>query len=154
MAEKTFSIIPHLVVRNAAAAIDFYKQYLGFTEVNRMLRPDGKVLHCVLIFRDQALMLAEEFPAAGGEHSQSPEKLGGSSVTIHLNVPDVDAAFAKALQGGAKSAMKPTDMFWGDRYGKIVDPFGHHWSLATHQRDVSPEQMKKEMEAMFAKNKK
>jgi PhnB protein len=153
MARETFSIIPHLVMKNAVGAIDFYIKSLGFKEVSRMLTPDGKILHCVLSFGEQPIMLSDAFPGMAAGHCRSPEELGGSCVTIHLNVADVDAAFAKAVAGGAKVTMPVADMFWGDRYGKIVDPFGHHWSMGTHKRDVSPEEMKKKVEGMFAKNK-
>jgi PhnB protein len=147
------AIIPHLTVNNASAAIDFYKNSLGFAEVSRLLTPDGKILHCVLKYGTQTLMLNDSFAAMGSGQCRSPQELGGSCVTIHLNVPDIDAAFAKALAGGAKTTMPIADMFWGDRYGKFVDPFGHHWSMSTHKEDVSPAELKKRTDAMFAKKK-
>jgi len=139
------------VANNASAAIEFYQNSLGFREMSRLLTPDKKILHCVLQFGEQTLMLSDSFPGAG--QCRSPQELGGSCVTIHLNVPDIDAAFTKALAGGAKISMPIADMFWGDRYGKFVDPFGHHWSMSTHKEDVAPAEIKKRADAMFAKKK-
>ena len=140
-------IVPHLVLRGAAEAIEFYKRAFGFEEAGRLNAPDGKVLHCELRLGGWPLMLADEFPMAG---CRSPAALGGSSVTIHLDVPDVDAAFARATAAGAKVTMPPADMFWGARYGQLADPFGHHWSLSTHKEDVPFEEMKRRAAALFA----
>jgi uncharacterized glyoxalase superfamily protein PhnB len=155
MAVHDFAIIPHLSVRNAAAAIEFYKNYFGFEEVQRLLMPNGSIMHCELQRNGQPLLLGEEPTAemAPG-HCRSPQSLGGSAVTLHLNVPDVDAAFARAISGGAKPLMPVTDMFWGDRYGKLVDPFGHVWSLATHKEDVPPSEIQSRFNAFLAKWKK
>lgn len=141
------SLTPHLVCANAAAAIDFYRQAFGAEEIMRLPMPDGKLGHAMLRIGDSMLMLADEFPQW---ESHSPATLRGSPVTIHLAVPDVDATFERAVAAGATTRMAPADMFWGDRYGVLVDPFGHHWSVATHVRDVSVEEMRAEMERMFA----
>jgi PhnB protein len=141
------TVTPHLVVRDAARAIEFYKKAFGATEVSVMEMPGGKIGHAELKIGDSRIMLAEEFP--GG--TRSPESLGGTTVNLHLYFKDVDSAFQQAVAAGAKVDMPPTDMFWGDRYGKLTDPFGHSWGLATHIKDVTPEEMQKGAEAAFAK---
>jgi PhnB protein len=138
--EGMHTITPHLVCAGAADAIEFYKKAFGATEGGRMAGADGKLMHAMLHIGDSALMLVDEFPEWG---SFGPKSLKGSPVTIHLYVNDVDAAFARALDAGATVTMPLQDMFWGDRYGVLQDPFGHNWSLATHVRDVSPEEMQK-----------
>jgi PhnB protein len=147
--EGQHTIIPHLIVRGAANAIEFYKKAFGAVEQMRMDMPDGKIGHACLKIGDSPFFLCDEFPGEGGG-CKSPQSLGGSCVTIHLNVDDADAVFARAVAAGAKATMPPADMFWGDRYAKVVDPFGHDWSLSTHKEDVSPEEMKKRGQAMFA----
>lgn len=145
--EGYHTVTPHLVVENAAEAIEFYKRAFGAQELCRMPAPDGKRLfHAELQIGDSRLMLCDAFPEYG---SPGPKALGGSPITLHLYVDNVDVAFDRALQAGATVAMPLEDMFWGDRYGKLVDPYGHHWSLATHVRDVSPEEMKQAAEAAF-----
>jgi uncharacterized glyoxalase superfamily protein PhnB len=144
-------MVPHLVVKNAAAALEFYKKAFGFEEVMRMPTPDGRILHSTLKRGDYRLFVVDEFPDIGVDQCRNPLDLGGTSVTIHLGSTDVDAEFAKAVAAGAKAVMPPKDMFWGDRYGKLIDPFGHHWSLSTHERDVSPEEAKRAADAMFRK---
>jgi uncharacterized glyoxalase superfamily protein PhnB len=136
------TITPHLVVDGAADAIEFYKKAFGAEELMRMPGPDGKLGHAMLRIGDSMLMLADEYPQW---ESFGPRSLKGSPVTLHLSVPDVDKAFARALEAGATVRMPLADMFWGDRYGIVEDPFGHRWSLATHIRDVSPEEMAAEM---------
>jgi PhnB protein len=149
--EGYHTIIPHLVVRGAAEAIDFYKKAFGAVEVARMPTPDGKIMHAHLKIGDSHLFLVDEMPFPGG--GKSPQSLGGASVALHLNVEDADAVFNRAVAAGATAKMPPADMFWGDRYGQLADPFGHEWSVATHKEDVSPEEMKKRMQAMFAQMK-
>jgi uncharacterized glyoxalase superfamily protein PhnB len=143
------SITPHLVIKGAAEAIDFYARAFGAVELYRLPwpLPDGgvKVGHAQLRFGDSMLYLADEFPEQGA-HGPS----GSSPVTIHLDVDDADAMFARAVEAGATVAMPLEDMFWGDRYGKLVDPFGHHWAIAQHKEDVSPEQMRERMAAVLA----
>ncbi|HEX8785200.1 MAG TPA: VOC family protein [Telluria sp.] len=146
--EGFHTVTPHLVCAGANEAIEFYKQAFGAVELSRMPGPDGKIMHAGLRIGDSPLMLADEFPAYG---SMGPLALKGTPVVIHLYVADVDAVFAQAIAAGAKAIMPPADMFWGDRYGQLVDPFGHRWSLATHTRDLTPEQMREEMQAMMAK---
>ena len=147
--DGSHTLIPHLVVKGAAQAIDFYEKAFGAVEVIRMFMPDGKTLmHGQLKIGDSQLMLAEESPQMC---SKGPTTLGGTPVIIHMNVADVDAMFSRAVAAGATAKMPPTDMFWGDRYSKVTDPFGHEWSIATHKEDVPPEEMKKRGEAMFAK---
>lgn len=136
-----------LDVAKAAETIDFYKQVLGAREVERMLTPDGKVLHAVLEFGDSKLMLADEFPEMG---SKSATTLGGSPVAIHYYVNDADATFAKLTGAGAKTLMPLADMFWGDRYGAAVDPAGFTWGVATHKEDLTPEQIAERMKAQEA----
>jgi len=139
------TVTPHLVCAGAASAIEFYKRAFGATEETRLDGPDGKIMHAMLRIGNSPVMLADEMPEWG---SVGPKALHGSPVTIHLYVDDVDAFVARAEQAGAKITMPVEDMFWGDRYGKLEDPFGHHWSVATHLRDVTPEEMKKAMAAM------
>jgi uncharacterized glyoxalase superfamily protein PhnB len=143
--EGFHSLTPHLVCENAAAAIDFYKAAFGATELSRLPGPDGKLMHGSVKIGDSILMLTDEFPQYGGF---GPKLLKGSPVTIHLYVTDVDTAFAKALAAGAKVKMPLADMFWGDRYGQLEDPFGHFWSLASHTRDTTPAEMQAAMKAM------
>jgi PhnB protein len=138
------TVTPHLVCNGAADAITFYKQAFGAVELGRLPGPQGKLMHAMLRIGDSAVMLADEFPDYG---SFGPKSLKGSPVTIHLYVEDVDATVKRAVAAGAKITMPVDDMFWGDRYGKIEDPFGHHWSVATHIRDVSPEDMQAAMNA-------
>ncbi len=146
--EGYHTIIPHLTLKGAAAAIDFYKKAFGAVELGRMPMPDGKLGHAHLMIGDSHLFLNDEpqFPNC----TKSPLTLGGNSVVIHVNVEDCDAVFNRAVAAGAQPTMPPTDMFWGDRYGQVTDPFGQRWSIATHKEDVTPEEMKKRGEAMFA----
>lgn len=138
------TVTPHLVCNGAADAITFYKQAFGAVELGRLPGPQGKLMHAMLRIGDSAVMLVDEFPDYG---SFGPKSLKGSPVTIHLYVEDVDATVKRAVAAGAKITMPVDNMFWGDRYGKIEDPFGHHWSVATHIRDVSPEEMQAAMHA-------
>ena len=139
------SVTPHLICADAAAAIDFYKKAFGAIERSRLPGPDGKLLHAAIVIGDSTVMLAEEMPHWG---SLGPKARQGTSVYIHLYVEDVDAFAARAVAAGATITMPITDMFWGDRYGQLEDPFGHRWSVATHTRDVTPEEMRNAMHAM------
>jgi uncharacterized glyoxalase superfamily protein PhnB len=142
------SITPHLNVRNADGAIDFYKNVFGAKETVRMPGPDGKsIMHAELRIGDSILMLCEEYPEFG---CKSPQQFNGTPVAIHLYVPNVDEVFQAAVAAGAQTLMPVQDMFWGDRYGKLKDPFGHEWSIATHQRDLTPDEIKKGAAAAFA----
>jgi PhnB protein len=137
--EGFHSITPHIIVKGAAKAIDFYAKAFGAEEVLRMPTPDGgRLMHAEVKIGNSILMLADEFPEWGG--GPSPQSLGGSPVVLGLYVTDVDAVYQQAIAAGATGKMPPADMFWGDRYGKLVDPFGHEWSIATHKEDVSAEE--------------
>jgi PhnB protein len=138
--EDMHTITPHLICAGAADAIEFYKKAFSAVELGRIPGPDGKLIHAAIKIGDSVLMLVDEFPEWG---SLGPKSLKGSSVTIHLYVEDVDALVEQAVRAGAKITMPLDDMFWGDRYGKLQDPFGHDWSVATHIRDVSTEEMQK-----------
>ncbi len=132
------SITPHLVCAGAADAIEFYKKAFGAEEMMRMPGPDGRLIHAAVKIGDSVVMLVDEMPEWG---ALGPKALKGSPVTIHLMVDNVDAVFAQAVAAGATAKMPVADMFWGDRYGKVVDPFGHEWSIATHVRDMTQEEM-------------
>ena len=143
----THTVTPHLIIKGAARAIEFYAAAFGAVEHYRMPGPDGRsVAHAELKIGDSLVYLADEFP--GG--ADSPASLGGTSVVIHLFVEDVDAWFARAVKAGAKVKMPATDMFWGDRYGQVEDPFGHVWSIATHVEDLGPEERAKRAKDAFA----
>ncbi len=142
------SASPYLVVGGAAQAIEFYKRAFGAQEQMRMPSPDGKIVHGEIKIGDSVVMLADEFPEYG---SRSPKSLGGTPSSVFLYVQDVDAVFQSAVSAGAKSLMPVADMFWGDRYGKLEDPFGHQWQIATHKEDLTPEEMKRRSGAAFSK---
>ena len=146
--EGMHTVTPHLVCAGAGAAIDFYKKAFGATETSRMPGPGGKLMHASIRIGDSAVMLVDEMPEWG---SLGPKALKGSPVVIHLYVDDVDAFTARAVAAGAKVTMPVADMFWGDRYGQLEDPFGHRWSVATHVRDVSPADMQLAMQKMNEK---
>jgi len=146
--EGFHTITPGLVVRDAARAIDFYKRAFGAEELVRMPGPDGRgVMHAELRIGDSVLFVGDEAPSMG---SRSPQALGGTAVALHLYVEDVDKAFKRAIDAGAQVKMPVADMFWGDRYGKIADPFGHEWGLGTHKEDLTPAEMEKRAKAFFA----
>jgi len=139
------TLTPYMTVRDAAKAIEFYKQAFGAVEKGIMKGPDGKILHAELRIGDSLFMLADEFPEFG---SLSPQSTGGAGMGLHIYVEDADAAFDRAVKAGANVEMPVSDMFWGDRYGKLADPFGHKWSIATHKADLSMEEMEQGMKAM------
>lgn len=139
------SVTPHLICAGAADAIEFYQRAFNAVEVMRFPGPQGKLIHAQIRIGDSAVMLVDEFPEMGGF---GPKALRGSPVTVHLFVEDVDTVVARAIQAGAKVLMPLADMFWGDRYCQLEDPFGHHWSVATHMRDLTLEQMQQEMRQM------
>lgn len=139
------ALTPHLVCADAAAAIDFYKSAFGAVELTRLPGPSGKLMHAALRIGDSVLMLVDEAPEWG---MLGPKALKGSPVMIHLYVADADATVAQAVACGAKVTMPLADMFWGDRYGTLEDPFGHRWSVATHLRDTTPEEMQQAMRKM------
>ncbi len=140
------AVTPHLVCADALKAIDFYKKAFDATEETRLEMAPGKLAHACLRIGDSAIFLVDEVPEWG---SMSPKSLKGSPVSIHLYVDDADAAFAKAVKAGAKEIMAVQDMFWGDRYGLVEDPYGHRWSIATHVRDLSAEQIQEGAKQMM-----
>ena len=143
------AVTPHLVCEGAAAAIEFYKKAFGAKEGSRLPGPDGKLMHAHITINGAPIMLVDDFPDWG---SLGPKALKGSPVTIHLYVEDVDAVVARAVKAGAKVTMEVADQFWGDRYGRLVDPFGHQWSIATHVRDVDPKDYAAEMQKLGVQN--
>jgi PhnB protein len=143
------TITPHLTVRDAKRAIEFYKQAFGAEVLSVAPGTGDKVMHASLKIGDSILMLNDEFPEFGGQ--LGPSATAGSSVALHVYLDDVDAAFQRAVSAGASVKMPLMDQFWGDRYGVVIDPFGHRWSLATHVRDMSPEEMEQEQAKAFSK---
>jgi PhnB protein len=144
-------LIPHLVCSPCTEAIAFYKNAFGAEELACLLSPDGeRVMHACVTIGGAPVFLADDFPEYCEGHSQTATALGGTPVTIHRYVKDCDAAVQQAVDAGASVKMPPMDMFWGDRYGVVVDPFGHNWSLATHQKDLTPEEIQKGMEEAFS----
>jgi len=130
---------PHLVIAGAADAITFYKKAFGATELMRLEGQDGKLMHACILVNGSSVMLVDENREW---KALSPKTLGGTPVTIHLMVDDVDATHAKAAAAGARVVMPPTDMFWGDRYGVVEDPFGHSWSIATTKKVMTEAEIK------------
>lgn len=140
------SVTPYLSIQGAAEAIAFYKRAFGATELFRLVAPGGEIGHAEITIGGSPIMLAD--PCAAGAF-RSPQSLGGSSVGIHVYVEDVDALFAQAVNAGAKTVKPVQDQFYGDRTGTLQDPFGHVWFLATHQEDLTPEEINKRAEALF-----
>jgi PhnB protein len=146
--EGFHTLTPALVVRGAAEAIEFYKKAFGARETFRMPGPDGKsVMHAEIRIGDSVVMLGDESSAM---NCRSPLTVGGTSVSLCLYVEDCDKVFNQAVATGAKAVMPPADMFWGDRYGKLIDPFGHEWAIMTHKEDVPPEDLAKRAEKAMA----
>lgn len=140
----TTALIPHLSCRKAAEAVEFYQKAFGAQVIGLLQVPDGRVMHAALSIDGALIYLVDEFPEYGGH---SPLALKGSPVTLHLQVPDCDAVFGRAVEAGCEVALPLQDMFWGDRYGLVTDPFGHKWSVATTVRQLSPEEMQQAMTA-------
>ncbi len=138
------TVTPHLVCAGAANAIDFYKKAFNAEEMNRLEGANGMIMNAMIRIGDSPLMLVDENKDWG---LMGPKMLKGASVTIHLYVENVDAAYQRAVDAGATVKMAPADMFWGDRYGVLEDPFGHQWSIATHIRDLTQEEIAKAMVA-------
>jgi PhnB protein len=143
--EGMHSVTPHLICAGAADAIEFYKKAFGAVAEACLPGPGGKIMHAMLRIGDSAVMLVDEMPEWG---ALGPKSLKGSPVTVHLYVENADATVERAVKAGAKVTMPLADQFWGDRYAKLEDPFGHHWSVATHIRDVSLEEMQQAMKKM------
>lgn len=142
------TITPSLVVQNAAKAIEFYKKALGAEELMRMPTPDGKIGHAEIKIGDSIIFISDEFPNMGV--TKSPQTLGGCTGTLNLYVEDVDSVFQRAVNAGGKTAMPVADMFWGDRYGLLTDPFGHTWGIATHKADLNPQEIDKRAKEFYA----
>lgn len=136
------SVTPHFTVKGAAKAIEFYKKAFGAQEVCRLPSPDGEmIMHAEVDINGARIMLNDEFTQFPGP--RAPETLKGTSFCVHLYAEDCDALFNRAVEAGAEVVMPPMDMFWGDRYGKVKDPFGHEWGIATHIADLTPEEIGK-----------
>jgi len=142
------SVTPYLTLHDAARAIEFYKRAFGAHEVMRMDGPGGKIGHAEIKIGDSVIMLADEMSGAG---SRSPQSLGGTTAGVFLYVEDADKVFNQAVSAGAQVEAPLADMFWGDRYGRLKDPFGHSWSVATHKEDVAPAELQKRMQEAVAK---
>ena len=143
-----YSVTPYMTLNDAARAIDFYKRAFGAQEVMRMEAPNGKIGHAEIKIGDSVIMLGDEMP---GSLSRSPQSLGANTGGIFIYVDNADAVFNQAVAAGAQVEMALADMFWGDRYGRLKDPFGHSWSVATHIEDVAPAEMQKRMQEAMAK---
>jgi len=144
--EGFHTLTPYLTVKDAPRAIEFYKQAFGAEVRGIHYAPDGRILNADLKIGDSVLLLNEEFGEMG---AKSPLSLGGSPVTVHIYVEDVDKLFDQAVKAGATTVMPVMDMFWGDRYGHVTDPFGHKWSMATHKQDLTSEEIEKGARAAF-----
>ena len=142
------TLTPYLIAKDAGGAIEFYKKVFGAQELFRLTGPDGKVGHAELKIGDSVVMIADEHPAMG---AISPQTLGGTPVRILLYVDNVDEVINGAVAAGAKLVRPIADQFYGDRAGGIDDPYGHHWHVATHKEDVSPDEMKRRAAALFPK---
>lgn len=134
------NVSAYLVVQDAAKALEFYRRALGATELYRLTMPDGRLGHAEFRLGNSVVMVSDEFPEYG---CKSPSTLGGTPVSLHVYVEDVDAVFQQAIEAGAKVRAPVTDQFYGDRSGQLEDPFGHLWRIATHKRDVTPEEMQR-----------
>jgi PhnB protein len=141
------TITPSLTCRDAAKAIDFYKKAFGAQELMRMPSPDGKISHAEIKIGDSVVFISDEFPG----RTAAPAPTATPSFSLFLYVENVDTVFNRAVSAGAKSTMPLQDMFWGDRFGNVVDPFGHQWGLATHIEDVAPDEIERRATAFFAK---
>ncbi len=145
--EGYHTVTPFLTIRDAARAIEFYEKAFGAQARGIMKGPDGKVMHAELKIGDSIIMLSDEFPDFG---ALSPQSLNGSPAGLHIYVEDADAAFDRAVKAGAQVEMPVMEQFWGDRYGRLQDPFGHKWSIATHVKDLSMDEMKRAMDEAMA----
>ncbi|MFB3815759.1 MAG: VOC family protein [Terriglobales bacterium] len=142
------TVTPSITVKNAAAAIDFYKKAFGAEELMRMNSPDGKIAHAEIKIGDSIIFLNDECDMG---FSRAPQTLGGTTGGLMLYVSDVDTAFDRAIKAGGQVKMPVADMFWGDRYGNLTDPFGHVWGLATHKEDLSQQEIEDRAKAFYAK---
>ncbi|WP_040795427.1 VOC family protein [Nocardia higoensis] len=143
------ALSPGLAIDGAAAAVEFYKRVFGATERMRLPRPDGKIAHCELLIGESVLMLGDPAPEIG---FFDPKTVGGSPVSLHVYVPDADAAFVTAMELGAREVEAVSLRFYGDRSGSFVDPWGHRWTIATHVEDVPPDEMDRRMAELFGES--
>jgi PhnB protein len=147
--EGHHTVTPYLIVGDAAAAIAFYKKAFGAEELMRVVAPRGKIGHAELRIGDSVIMLADEYPDM---NTRGPHAFGGSPVSIHLYVEDVDAVAGQAIAAGATVVRPVQDQFYGDRSGSFTDPFGHSWHVATHKEDLTPEELDKRVKAAMAQH--
>jgi PhnB protein len=145
--EGYHSLTPYLSLDDAGKAIEFYKRAFGAEERVRMPAPDGRIAHAELQIGDSILMLSDMFEQSVGK---TPKELGGTTMGLFLYVEDVDEVFKQAIDAGATAKQEPEDQFWGDRFGRITDPFGHDWQIATHKEDLTPEQMQERAKEAMA----
>jgi PhnB protein len=145
--EGFHTVTPSLIVRGAAEAIEYYKKAFGAQELMRMAAPEGRIGHAELKIGDSIIFLADEFPNMG---AKSPQTLGGTTGSLNLYVKDVDTTFQQAIAAGGKVTMPVADMFWGDRFGSFVDPFGHSWGVLTHKEDLSPKEIEERAQEFYA----
>jgi PhnB protein len=143
--KTTTLLVPHLCCRNAADAVEFYRLAFGADIKGVYKTPDGRVMHASLEIDGAMFYVVDEFPECGG---LGPESIGNSPVTLHLQVANADDAFERAVEAGCQVVMPLQDMFWGDRYGMVTDPYGHKWSIATTIREVSPEELQRTISSM------
>jgi PhnB protein len=147
------NLIPHLVCERCSEAIEFYKKAFGAEEIVRMPAPDGRrIMHAAIRIGKSFVFLVDDFPEFCGGKASSPTALKGTPVSLHHYVADCDAAIKRAQDAGATVVMPAQDMFWGDRYGVVTDPYGHKWTFATHIRDLSPDEMRAAMNDAFAQH--
>ena len=142
-------VTPYLTMTDGARALEFYGKAFGAKVRMRMDAPGGRIGHAEIRIGDSLIMMSDEFPEQP-DGTKAPSSLGGASGSLFLYVPNVDASFQRAVDAGCRGVMSPTDMFWGDRFARLIDPFGHHWGLATHKENVGPAEMKKRAAAAMA----
>src|SRR5262245_16084609 len=147
--EGLHTLTPHLTVKGAAQAIDFYKKAFGAVEQSRFAGPNGLIMHASIKIGDSNFFLADEMPGME-DGSTSPASIGKTTVILNLYVEDCDRLYNQAVAAGAKSTMPLTDQFWGDRYGQVKDPFGHVWAIATHKEDLTPKELEERGRQAFA----
>lgn len=143
-------VIAHIVVDGCNEAIEFYKKAMGAEEICRLPSPDGRIMHAEIRIGDAVVYLCDDFPEFCGGQKRNPKALGASTVTLTQYVKDCDAAIDRAVKAGATLKMPASDMFWGDRYGGVTDPYGHEWSFCTHIQDMTDEEITKAGQEMFA----
>ena len=139
------TVTPYIVLDDAAGAIEFYKRAFGAEERGRMPMPDGRLMHAEIQIGNSIIMMSSEFPEMGST-AKSPKKAGFGTGSLMIYTEDIDGLYQRAIEAGATEVMAPQDMFWGDRYAKVIDPFGHEWQIGTHLEDVSMEEMAKRAE--------